>query len=119
MPVPRPRRTVLLVCLLFLAAEIFAFAPLLHAHCSLLSGSVGSAAGTAAGSSGPLRSAAPATPAQDECPACRIASLVMVAQGRPPLILPLPRLAEAAGAPAERRCWLTLDRACGRAPPRR
>ena len=125
MPVPRPRRAALLVCLLFLAAEIFAFAPLLHAHCGLLAGSVGSvgsvgsAAGTAAGSSGPLRSAAPATPAQDECPACRIASLVMVAQGRPPLILPLPRLAEAAAAPTERHCWLTLDRACGRAPPRR
>ncbi|HEY6322022.1 MAG TPA: hypothetical protein VJA16_10740 [Thermoanaerobaculia bacterium] len=124
MLVPRPRRAALLVCVLFLAAELFAFAPLLHAHCSLLAGSVGSvgsvgsAAGTAAGSSGPLRGAAPASPAQDECPACRIASLVMVAQGRPPLILPLPRLAEAAGAPTERRCWLTLDRACGRAPPR-
>jgi len=105
-----------MVCVLFLAAEIFAFAPLLHGQCCVLARS---AAGTAPGSSGPLRSAAPATPAQDECPACRIASLVMVAQGRPPLILPLPRLAQAAGAPAERRCWLTLDRACGRAPPRR
>lgn len=126
MPDPRPRRAALLVCVLFLAAEIFAFAPLLHGHCSLLLGSVGSvgsAAGTAAGFRGPLRSAvtatATATPAQDECPACRIASLVMVAQGRPPLILPLPRLAQAAGAPTERRCWLTLDRACGRAPPGR
>jgi hypothetical protein len=115
MPVRRPRRAALLVCVLFLAAEIFAFAPLLHGHCSLLSGS---AAGIAAASRGPLRSAAPATPAQDECPGCRIASLVMVAQGRPPLILPLPRLVQVAGAPAERRCWLTLDRACGRAPPR-
>jgi len=43
--------------------------------------------------------------------------MVMVAQGRPPLVLPLPRLARAAGAPTEPRCWLTLDRACGRAPP--
>jgi len=118
MPVRRPRRAALLVCLLFLAAEIFAFAPLLHGQCCVLAESVGSAAGTAAGSSGPLRSAAPAIPAQDECPACRIASLVLVAQGRPPLVLPLPRLAQAAGAPAERGCWLTLDRACGRAPPR-
>jgi hypothetical protein len=117
MPVRRPRRAALLVCLLFLAAEIFAFAPLLHGQCCVLAGS---AAGAAVGSSGPLRSAvtAKATPAQDECPACRIASLVLVAQGRPPLVLPLPRLAQAAGAPAERRCWLTLDRACGRAPPR-
>jgi hypothetical protein len=119
MSVPRPGRAALLVCVLFLAAEIFAFAPLLHAHCGLQVGSVGSVAGTAAGSSGPLRSAAPAPPARDECPACRIASMVMVAQGRPPLVLSLPRLAQAAGAPTERRCWLTLDRACGRAPPRR
>lgn len=131
MPVRRPRRAALLVCLLFLAAEIFAFAPLLHGdRCSLLVKGgeggergegverVASGADTAAGSSGTLRGAAPASPAQDECPACRIASLVLVAQGRPPLVLPLPRLAQAAGAPAERRCWLTLDRACGRAPPR-
>jgi hypothetical protein len=116
MPVRRPRRAALLVCVLFLAAEIFAFAPLLHAHCGLLSGSAGA---MAPGFRGPLRGVAPAPPAQDECPACRIASLVMVAQGRPPLALPLPRLAQAAGAPAEHRCWLTLDRPCGRAPPRR
>jgi hypothetical protein len=93
--VPRPRRTALLVCVLFLAAEIFALAPQLHAHSS-------SAAGLSA---------------HNECPACRVASLVMVAQGRPPLALP--RLAQPAAAPVERRCWLTLDRPCGRAPPRR
>lgn len=116
MPVRRPRRAALLVCVLFLAAEIFAFAPLLHAHCGLLAGSAGA---TAPGLRGPLRGVAPAPPAQDECPACRIASLAMVAQGRPPLALPLPRLAQAAGASGERRCWLTLDRPCGRAPPRR
>jgi len=116
MPVPRPRRAALLVCVLFLAAEIFAFAPLLHAHCGLLAVN---AASPAPGCRGALRGVAPALPVQDDCPACRIASLVMVTQGRPPLALPLPRLAQAAGAPIEPRCWLTLDRACGRAPPRR
>jgi hypothetical protein len=112
MPVSRPpRRAALVVCVLFLAAEIFAFAPLLHAHCGLLAGS---AAAGAPDSSELLRGGAPVSPAQNECPACRIASLVMVAQGRPPLVLPLPRLVAAAAAPAERSCWLTLDRA----PPR-
>jgi hypothetical protein len=87
----------LLVSVLFLAAEAFAFAPQLHAHSST----------------------SPGLSLHNECPACQVASLVMVAQGRPPLALPLPRLAQRAVAQAELRCWLTLDRACGRAPPRR
>ncbi|HVR09875.1 MAG TPA: hypothetical protein VMW75_17660 [Thermoanaerobaculia bacterium] len=97
MPVSGLRRAALLVSVLFLAAEIFAFAPQLHAHPA-------SSAGLAA---------------SDECPACRVASLVVVAQAGLPLAVPLPRPAQAVPVPGERHCWLTLDRACGRAPPRR
>jgi hypothetical protein len=124
------RRRALLVCALFLAAEIFAFAPQLHAHAAqalrpdaaaCVGGAADHAAASGASPAGAWRIWRAGTgthhPAE-ECPACRIASLVMVAQGHPPLSLPLPRPAAAAVAPAQRRCSRSLDTAGGRAPPR-
>jgi hypothetical protein len=128
------RRRALLVCALFLAAEIFAYAPQLHAHAARAlrpDAAAGATRQAAAGANGQARGAAPGAPGAaamrtgsgarhpaEECPACRIASLVMVAQGRPPLSLPLPRPAAAAVTPAQRPCSRSLDIACGRAPPR-
>lgn len=131
MQVPRPRLAALLVSVLFLAAELFAFAPLLHPQPCCAAGTVAAdsalavparpsdtAGVAAAGVRGPSRGMAPAPPAQGECPACRIASLAMVAQEWAPLAMPLPRPVQASVAPSGRSCWRTLDRACGRAPPR-
>jgi hypothetical protein len=124
MSIRRSRIAALLVGLLFVVTETLAFTPQLHgcakgfaerspgAGNALESGVRGS---LSAGTSAELSESANS---QGECPLCRIATLAMVAQGGPPLLVPLPRPAEVASAPAARSCWLTLDRSCSRAPPR-
>jgi hypothetical protein len=120
MSVRRPRLAALLIGLLFVATETFAFAPQLHG-CLSTTLSQPSKASLSAAAQGTTStpSLSPSTNAstQDECPVCRIASLVMVAQNGSPLALPLPRSCEVAGASVQHDSWLTLDSTCSRAPP--
>jgi hypothetical protein len=108
----RRRLAASLVVLLFVVAETFALAPQLH-------GCLSAGAGVDYAATGRVVLAGHVLLArQDECPACHIASLAMVAQSGPPLAAPLLRTAPQALSPAPRACWRTLDRSCSRAPPR-
>jgi hypothetical protein len=117
------RRVTWLVSVLFLAAEIFAFTPQLHGHRAIALGDAPVRGAVAPAGNGARvadhGSSAPWSPAtQDECGACRIASLAFVAQAPTLVVEPLPRPAERAVTPVAVGRWLTVDSATGRAPPR-
>jgi hypothetical protein len=116
-----------LLCLVVAAAEIFGFLPSLH-ECVRHSAAVATAPAAAGdthvaavptapdGQPVRLRGRQVAPPAED-CPACRLLGLVLVASRTQPVAAPLPRQAPpfvAAPAPC---LALRQDRACGRAPP--
>lgn len=110
-----------LVLLVVLVAEIFAFVPQWHG-CEMGAWPAGPASGPAASARGAaaapgVRAAHGARTAEQDCPACRLASLAMVLAGTLPLVVSLPRGAGAALAPLCGGRGPAADRPCGRAPP--
>jgi hypothetical protein len=107
-----------LVLLVVLVAEIFAFVPQLHGH------EMGSATSRPAGISARRTAASPAVRAargagtgEQDCPACRLASLATIHTRTLPLVVSLPRAAGAALPPLCAGRGPAADRPCGRAPP--
>jgi hypothetical protein len=119
-----------LVLLVVLVAEIFAFVPQLHGH------DLGSGPTRPSATSGTLAPTAPATASaggaaaaaamrvaqgakagEQDCPACRLASLATVLTRTLPLVVSLPRAAGVSLPPLCGGRAPAADRPCGRAPP--
>ncbi len=110
-----------LVLLVVLVAEVFAFVPQLHGH-ELGGGPTRPPAttatpATAAATAPGMRAAHGARTAEQDCPACRLASLASVLTRTLPLVVSLPRAAGAALPPLCGGRGPATDRPCGRAPP--
>ncbi len=113
-----------LLCLIVAAAEIFGFLPSLHEcvrHSAALATTPAAAGDTrvaAAPAAGPARlGGRQIAPPAEDCPACRLLGLVLVASRTQPVAAPLPRQAPPFVAPPAPCLASRQAGACGRAPP--